>query len=41
MRDALRKGIACGDATASQKGTSVGTPEQVNELLAQVQLREV
>lgn len=41
MRDALCKGIACGAATASQKGTSVGTGEQVNELLAQVQLREV
>ena len=41
MRDALCKGIACGAATASQKGTSVGTREQVTELLSQVQLREV
>lgn len=41
MHDALCKGVACGAATASQKGTSVGTLEQVNELLSQVQLREV
>ncbi|TKB27550.1 1-phosphofructokinase [Desulfopila sp. IMCC35006] len=41
MQDALCKGIACGAATASQKGTSVGSLRQVNELLAQVQLREV
>jgi 1-phosphofructokinase family hexose kinase len=41
MQDALCKGIACGAATASQKGTTVGTHEQVKELLAQVQLREV
>lgn len=41
MQDALCKGIACGAATASQKGTSVGTRAQVNELLLQVQLREV
>ncbi len=41
MQDALCKGIACGAATASQKGTSVGTRKQVNELLAQVQLREL
>ena len=41
MRDALCKGIACGAATASQKGTSVGTQEQVKELLSQVVLREV
>ena len=41
MQDALCKGIACGAATASQKGTSVGTHKQVNELLSQVQLREI
>jgi 1-phosphofructokinase family hexose kinase len=41
MRDALCKGVSCGAATASQKGTSVGTLEQVNELLSQVQLNEV
>ena len=41
MQDALCKGIACGAATASQKGTSVGSREQVNDLLSQVQTREV
>jgi len=41
MHDALCKGLACGAATASQKGTSVGTREQVDELLPRVQLREV
>ncbi|NDY74305.1 1-phosphofructokinase [Desulfobacter hydrogenophilus] len=41
MQDALCKGIACGAATASQKGTSVGSREQVNDLLSQVQIREV
>jgi len=41
MQDALCKGIACGAATASQKGTSVGSLEQVNTLLAEVQLKIV
>ena len=41
MQDALCKGIASGAATASQKGTSVGSREQVNKLLPQVQIREV
>ena len=41
MQDALCKGIACGAATAGQKGTSVGSSEQVNQLLAEVQLQEV
>ena len=41
MQDALCKGIACGAATASKKGTTVGTREQVNELLAQVQINPV
>ena len=41
MRDALCKGIACGAATASQKGSSVGTLSQVKEFFAQVELRKV
>lgn len=41
LQDALCKGIACGAATASQKGTSVGSLEQVNQLLAKVQIQEV
>ena len=41
MQDALCKGIACGAATASQKGTSVGSLDLVNQLLAEVQLREI
>lgn len=41
MQDALCKGIACGAATASQKGTSVGSLEQVRKLLTEVQLQEV
>jgi len=41
MQDALCKGIACGAATAGQKGTSVGSLEQVNQLLAEVQLQEI
>jgi 1-phosphofructokinase family hexose kinase len=41
MQDALCKGIACGAATASQKGTSVGSLEQVNRLLPEVRLREI
>ncbi len=41
MQDALCRGIACGAATASQKGTTVGSLTQVNELLAQIQLREL
>jgi 1-phosphofructokinase family hexose kinase len=41
MQDALCKGIACGAATASQKGTSVGSLAQVNKLLSQVSLSEV
>ncbi|TKB09631.1 1-phosphofructokinase [Desulforhopalus sp. IMCC35007] len=41
MQDALCKGIACGAATASMKGTTVGTREQVNKLLAQVQIKPV
>jgi 1-phosphofructokinase family hexose kinase len=41
MQDALCKGIACGAATASQKGTSVGSHEQVHQLLTKVQLSEI
>lgn len=41
MQDALCKGIACGAATASQKGTSLGSLEQVNQLLKEIQLREI
>jgi fructose-1-phosphate kinase PfkB-like protein len=38
MPEALCRGIACGAATASQGGTSVGSLDQVNALLAQVTL---
>lgn len=41
MPEALCRGIACGAATASQSGTSVGSLAQVNELLSQVSLSEV
>lgn len=41
MQDALCKGIACGAATASRKGTSMGSLDQVNQLLAKVRLSEV
>ena len=41
MPEALRRGIACGAATASHSGTSVGSLAQVDELLSQVQLSEV
>lgn len=41
MPDALCKGIACGAATAGQSGTSVGTLEQVNELLPKVRLTKI
>lgn len=41
MGEALRRGIACGAATASQSGTTVGTLEQVKELLQQVKLEKL
>ena len=41
MPEALCRGIACGAATASQSGTSVGTLAQVRTLLSQVSLSEV
>jgi 1-phosphofructokinase family hexose kinase len=37
----LCRGVACGAATASLSGTSVGSLEQVNELLKQVKLSEI
>lgn len=41
LADALRRGVACGAATASLNGTSVGSLEQVEELMEQVQLSEI
>lgn len=41
LAEALQRGIACGAATASQSGTTVGSREQVDELLAQVKLTQV
>lgn len=41
MSDALCKGIACGAATAGQNGTTVGTLEQVNELLPKLRLTQI
>lgn len=41
LGEALRRGIACGAATASQSGTTVGSFGLVKELLAQVELSEV
>jgi 1-phosphofructokinase family hexose kinase len=41
LPEALCRGIACGAATASQSGTSVGSLAQVNELLSQVSLSRV
>ncbi len=41
LAEALRRGIACGAATASQRGTSVGTLDQVEELLKRVVLKEI
>ncbi len=38
LAESLQRGIACGAATASQPGTSVGTLSQVQDLLKQVQL---
>lgn len=38
MSEALSRGIACGAATASQSGTTVGELSQVQELLQKVQL---
>lgn len=41
MPEALRRGVACGAATASQRGTAVGTLTQVNTLLPQIRLSEI
>lgn len=41
MSEALSRGIACGAATASQSGTTVGTLSQVEELLHKVQLEKL
>ncbi len=41
LQEALKKGIACGAATASQKGTTVGSLTQVEHLLDQVVLTEL
>lgn len=38
LSEALCRGIACGAATASQSGTTVGTLEQVRKLLPKVEL---
>lgn len=41
LSDSLCRGIACGAATASQSGTSVGTFVQVRDLLPEVQLKQL
>lgn len=41
LPEALRRGIACGAATASLSGTAVGSKEQVENLLPQVQLAKL
>lgn len=41
ISEALARGIACGAATASQSGTTVGSLSQVNELLEKVQLEKL
>ena len=41
LSEALRRGIACGAATASQSGTTVGSLSQVEELLPKVQLERL
>ena len=41
MSEALARGIACGAATASRSGTTVGTLLQVKELLQKVQLEKL
>lgn len=39
--EALRRGVACGAATASRTGTAVGTLAQVRDLLEKVQVENV
>lgn len=41
VAEALRRGIACGAATASLAGTAVGSLEQVGKLLRKVQLEKI
>lgn len=41
LSEALCRGIACGAATASQNGTTVGSLEQVEELLRHVKLEKL
>lgn len=41
LREAFALAIACGAATAAQRGTSVGTTGKINELLDQIDLREI
>ena len=41
LSEALRRGIACGAATASQSGTTVGSLSQVEKLLQKVQLERL
>lgn len=41
LPQALKWGIACGSATASQSGTSIGAQEQIAELANQIEVKEV
>ena len=41
VAEALQWGIACGAATASLPGTAVGSPELVQNLLAQVKIKQL
>lgn len=41
MQEALRCAIACGAASANQRGTGVGSQAQVNDLLGQVNVTEI
>ena len=41
LAESLRRGIACGAATASMSGTTVGSRSMVMELLAQVRLEKL
>jgi 1-phosphofructokinase family hexose kinase len=41
IREAFALAIACGAATAAQRGTSVGTTGKINDLLARIDLSEI
>jgi len=41
MKEALRRGIACGAATASKSGTELGSLEQINQLLPQIKMTRI